>query len=60
MKEYITFNMDMFLLLTIGCYGSSMNRDTKEQVKNDVVKMFNAYQIGLKREHEQKLNDLPQ
>ena len=60
MKEYITFNMSMFLLLTIGCYTSLVERETKEEVKDDVVKLFNAYQTGLKREHEEMLNDLPQ
>lgn len=60
MENYITFNMDMFLLLTIGCYVSLEERETKEEVKNDVVKLFDSYQKGLKREHEAKLNDLPQ
>lgn len=60
MKEYITFNVSMFVLLTIGCYVSLEERETKEEVKDDVIKLFNSYQTGLKREHEAKLNDLPQ
>ena len=60
MKEYITFNASMFVLLTIGCYVSLEEKETKEEVKDDVIKLFNAYQTGLKREHEAKLNDLPQ
>lgn len=60
MKEYITFNMSMFTLLAIGCYTSLMERETKEEVKNDVVNLFNSYQTGLKKQHEIKLNDLPQ
>ena len=60
MKEYITFNVSMFVLLTIGCYVSLEERETKEEVKDDVVKLFDSYQKGLQKEHETKLNDLPQ